>query len=147
MPNPSPLAPKNPIPGVTSTPPGFKPNPNGKLAGDWGYDAKGTPYLPNGTTFTGLGGGTNIPNPIEVVGGVVNAGKSVQDFLGALGNPNLWRRIGLGALGAVFLWWGILIILSNNKQIQGAVTKATKAVVSKTPQGAAANIATGAIGA
>jgi hypothetical protein len=143
---PSPLAPSNPVPGVT-TPPGFKANPNGKFLGDWGYDANGTPYLPNGTVFDGLGGGTNLPNPVQAVTNVVNAGKSVQDFLGSLSNVNLWRRIGIGVLGALFLWWGILIILSSNKQIQGAVTKGAKAIVSKTPEGAAANIATGALGA
>jgi hypothetical protein len=139
---PSPLAPTNPVPGVT-TPPGYKANPNGKYAGDWGYDKNGTPYLPDGTTFNGLGGGNSagvIPNPIQTI-------TSVGDFLGKLGNVNLWRRIGIGALGALFLWWGILIILASNKQIQGAAIKGAKAIASKTPEGAAANIATGALGA
>jgi hypothetical protein len=136
---PSPLAPAKPIPGVTSTGTGFKPNPDGKNAGDWGYDANGTPYLPNGQTFTGLGGGTNLPNPIQAV-------TNVGDFLGKLSNVYLWKRIGIVAVGVVLIWWGILIFLSSNKKIQGAVANGAKAIASKTPQGAAANIATGSVG-
>jgi hypothetical protein len=136
---PSPLAPAKPIPGVTSTGTGFKPNPNGKVAGDWGYDANGTPYLPNGTVFTGLGGGTNVPNPLQAV-------TSVGDFLGKLGNVYLWKRIGIVAIGVLLIWWGVLLFLATNKKIVGGVTSAAKKVISATPQGAAANIATGSVG-
>jgi hypothetical protein len=137
----SPLAPTKPIPGVTN-PPGYKPNPNGKNPGDWGYDSIGTPYLPNGTTFTGLGGGNPnavIPNPVQTV-------NNIGDFLGKLSNVYLWKRIGIVAVGVLLIWYGVLIFLSTNKKIQGAVTSTAKKVISKTPEGAAANVATGAVG-
>jgi hypothetical protein len=136
---PSPLAPSKPIPGVTSPGTGFKPNPNGKVAGDWGYDANGTPYLPNGKTFTGLGGGTNITNPIPAI-------TNVNEFLSKLSNVYLWQRIGIVAIGVLLVWWGVIIFLSTNKKIVGAVNNTAKKVISATPQGAAANIATGSIG-
>ena len=48
-------------------------------------------------------------------------------------------------MGALFIWWGILIFLSNNKKIQGAVVDGAKKIASATPEGAAANLATGSL--
>jgi len=46
----------------------------------------------------------------------------------------------------LLVWWGVIIFLSTNKKIVGAVNNTAKKVISATPQGAAANIATGSIG-
>lgn len=118
---------------------GFIDNPNGKIAGDWGYDKNGTPFLPNGTVFLGMGGGTPVANPITAI-------TALPDFLGKLSNRYLWERIGLGVMGALFIWWGVLAFLATNKKVGSAVIGATKTAVSKTPQGALANLASDAIG-
>ena len=133
----SPLAPKKAIPGVTpkqATPT----NPN-----------QGTPTNANQTNpapTTGSGGGFSIPNPIDPIVNTYNAAASVPAFLGKLSNPYLWRRIGIVAIGVLMVWWAVLIFLSSNKKIQSAVTSACKKIISATPEGAAANVATGSIG-
>lgn len=79
------------------------------------------------------------------INNTVNATQAVGNFLGKLSNPNLWRRIGIVTMGGLFIWWGIVIFLSNNKKIQGAVVDGAKKIASATPEGAAANLATGTL--
>lgn len=120
---PSPLAPKA-IPGVTS--PKETPTAPKVVVGD----ANG---IVGQTSSTDKG--FNILDPT-----------GVGAFLGKLQNVYLWKRVGIVVIGALFIWWGILLFLATNKKIQGAVATGAKAVISKTPEGAAANIATGAVG-
>jgi hypothetical protein len=87
-----------------------------------------------------------VTDPIvNTYNATVNTGQAVGSFLGKLTNVNLWRRIGIVTMGALFIWWGILIFLSNNKKIQGAVVDGAKKIASATPEGAAANLATGSL--
>ena len=122
----SPLAPKKAIPGVTPK--------------------TDTPTNANQTNPTPTTGGFTIPNPIDPIVNTYNAAASVPAFLGKLSNPYLWRRIGITAIGVLLVWWAVLIFLSSNKKIQSAVTNAGKKIISATPEGAAANVATGSIG-
>ena len=79
------------------------------------------------------------------INNAVNTTQAVGNFLGKLSNPNLWRRIGITTMGGLFIWWGIVIFLSNNKKIQSAVVDGAKKIASATPEGAAANLATGTL--
>jgi len=91
-------------------------------------------------------GNYNVGGAITgTIDNAVNTGQAVGSFLGKLTNVNLWRRIGIVTMGALFIWWGILIFLSNNKKIQGAVVDGAKKIASATPEGAAANLATGSL--
>lgn len=142
---PSPLAPSKPIPGVTT-------NPDGSS----GSSALGTYAAPGsildqakkgkalGLPNNGLNPATDIPNALT--GGAYGAATTVGDFLGKLSNVYLWKRIGVVAIGVLLIWWGILLFLATNKKVQGALVDGAKAVISKTPEGAAANIATGSLG-
>jgi len=127
----SPLAPKKAIPGVT--PKQATPTPDMRTPG------AATNANQTNPSFT-------IPNPIDPIVNTYNAAASVPTFLGKLSNPYLWRRIGITAIGVLLIWWAVLIFLSSNKKIQSAVTSAGKKIISATPQGAAANVATGSIG-
>ena len=122
----SPLAPKKARPGVTPK--------------------TDTPTNANQTNPAPTTGGFTIPNPIDPIVNTYNAAASVPAFLGKLSNPYLWRRIGITAIGVLLVWWAVLIFLSSNKKIQSAVTNAGKKIISATPEGAAANVATGSIG-
>ena len=122
----SPLAPKKAIPGVTPK--------------------TDTPTNANQTNPAPTTGGFTIPSPIDPIVNTYNAAASVPAFLGKLSNPYLWRRIGITAIGVLLVWWAVLIFLSSNKKIQSAVTTASKKIISATPEGAAANVATGSIG-
>ena len=115
---PSPLAPSS-VPGVTTP---SKDKPNAVIGGATGI--LGQNVVTNGAT------------------GILGVG----DFLGKVSNVNLWKRIGIVAIGVLMVWWAVLIFISTNKKIQGAVAGTAKKVISATPQGAAANIATGSIG-
>lgn len=119
----SPLAPK-PIPGVTDKP----------IVSNPVLDVVGAP------------GKVLLESSNQVADNTTNAVTNVNDFLSKLSNVYLWKRIGIVAVGVLLVWWGILIFISTNKKIQGAVTATAKKVISGTPQGAAANIATGAVG-
>ena len=122
----SPLAPKKAIPGVTPK--------------------TDTPTNANQTNPAPTTGGFTIPKPIDPIVNTYNAAARVPAFLGKLSNPYLWRRIGITAIGVLLVWWAVLIFLSSNKKIQSAVTNAGKKIISATPEGAAANVATGSIG-
>jgi len=134
---PSPLAPNKPIPGVTT-------NPDGST----GSVALGT-YAPPGSLLDKakrhqLNPAKDIPDVLTL--GLATPVTSVGDFLGKLSNVYLWKRIGIVAIGVLLIWWGILLFLATNKKVQGALVDGAKAVISKTPEGAAANVATGSIG-
>lgn len=140
MPTPSPLAPGTPIPGVTPTDyvPGVGVVTPGSVL-DKARKGKAA-GLPN----NGLDPAKDLPNALT--GGTYGAVTDIGGFLSKLSNVYLWQRIGIVAVGVAFIWWGILIFLASNKQIKGALVDGAKAVISKTPQGAAANIATGTLG-
>ena len=119
----SPLAPK-PIPGVTDKP----------LVDNPIVNAIAAP------------GATLLEASNQVADTTTNTVTGVSDFLSKLSNVYLWKRVGIVAVGVLLVWWGILIFLATNKKIQGAVSSTAKKVISGTPQGAAANIATGSLG-
>lgn len=140
---PSPLAPSKPIPGVTT-------NPDGST----GSVAAGT-YAAPGSLIDQVRKGQRTLDPAKDIPDVLTLGTytpvttavtSVGDFLGKLSNVYLWKRIGIVAIGVLLIWWGILLFLATNKKVQGALVDGAKAVISKTPEGAAANVATGSIG-
>lgn len=85
-------------------------------------------------------GKANTPTPTDnpYKGDLLNPFKPVT-------NPYLWRRIGIGVLGGLFIWWGILAFLATNKKIQSTIISAGKGALAKTPEGAVANVATGAL--
>jgi len=125
---PSPLAPKEPIPGITPGTvdyTGDKPKPSAQTS---------LPGAIGGLLGSGLSG-----NPVDAL-------NPFAKITNTLGNVYLWKRVGIFVLGSLFLWWGILIIISTNKTIQNKVLPLAKDVISKTPEGAAANVAAGAIG-
>jgi hypothetical protein len=136
----SPLAPSTPIPGVTD---------NGSVAaGNYAEPGSILDRAKNGKQQglpnNGLTPATDLPNTLTA--GAATPVTSVADFLGKLSNVYLWKRIGVVAVGVLLVWWGVLIFLASNKKIQGAVTSTAKKIISGTPQGAAANVATGAVG-
>ena len=160
----------NPTPFSTVGRTGYKPpkdktfplgNPNRGL---YGFTPKGYAYWFNGDVLANDDRPDvlkNVDNFFEsgqdVVGivtkpidntfnAVVDTAKSVPEFLGKLSNPYLWKRIGIGVMGGLFIWWGVLAFLATNKKIQSAITTGAKGALSKTPQGALANLASDAIG-
>ena len=146
---PSPLSPSKPIPGVTpgtpvtSTPPP-KPITNKE---DYLVDDKTGKVLINPETGKPIYKPGKDPNdPLVTGGGFLNDPLGIKKITNTLGNVYLWKRIGLVAIGVLLIWWAILIFLATNKKIGGAVTGAAKKVISKTPQGAAANVITGSVG-
>lgn len=62
-------------------------------------------------------GQSSNPTVRAVTGGVVS---SISDFLQLITSPDLWRRIGLGVLGALMLVGGVLIMVSGDAK---AITK------------------------
>ena len=50
----------------------------------------------------------------------------VQTIAGNLTRPTFWERLGIGALGLLFIWWSVLFALASNKQIQGLAKTALK---------------------
>lgn len=81
-------------------------------------------------------------NPIDLL----NPLAPFQKITDTLSNVYLWKRIGIGLLGGLFIWWGVLAFLATNKKLQSTIIKTGKTVASKTPQGAVANLASDAIG-
>ena len=71
-------------------------------------------------------------------------GSSFAGF-SALTRPAFWSRVGIFALGIALIWAGILIAIASNKKIQALAGSAIGGAVAKTPQGVAANLATGAL--
>lgn len=60
----------------------------------------------------------------------------------ALGNKELWLRIGIGATGVSLIITGLILIVVGDKQLQQIVGTAGKAVATKNPVGAAVGVAT-----
>ena len=147
---------KNPTPYSTVGRPGYKPPKDKKPQfgnlpnGTYGFTPGGYEYswlgdvLPKDTRPELLQNLDNTQTTIQ--GGVAGTVAGINDFLGKLSNVYLWKRIGIVAVGIALIWWAILIFLASNKQIKGALTDGAKKIISKTPQGAAANIATGTLG-
>lgn len=126
----------------TKTPPSVGIGGGGNLstAGSKTVAPKITPGGASGLPSSG-GGVTPIP-------GLTPASTSPfasLSFLGNLGRNTWWQRIGVTILGISIIWIAILLILANNKKLQGIVVNGAKSAISSTPGGVAANLATGAI--
>lgn len=153
----------------------YQQNPKGTKAGDWGYDTDGKPfdpfggkrkqnsdgswgsvalgnYIARGSIIGDIKEGKRKPDIVKDVGDSLTGGavtpivSTLPDFLNKLSNPYLWKRIGIGVMGGLFIWWGVLAFLATNKKLQSAITTGAKGALSKTPQGALANLASDAIG-
>lgn len=59
-----------------------------------------------------------------------------QQAAAVLSNPEWWKRIGVGALGIMLMWWGVLILLASSERVQSAVGTAAGAAIGG-PTGAA----------
>jgi hypothetical protein len=99
--------------------------------------------LPNGSknpVATGTTGAINAGT--GVVQGAVDASKAIPDFLGKLGNANLWIRVAEFAVGGIFVAIGVSAMLKG-----GPVSDAAKGVLkTATPIGRAASMAGSAAG-
>lgn len=147
---------KNPTEYSTVGRPGYKPPKDKKPQfgnlpkGTYGFTPGGYPYswlgdvLPKDTRPDFIQNIDNTQTTIQ--SGVAGTVTGINDFLGKLSNVYLWKRIGVVAIGVLLIWYGVLLFLSTNKKVQGALEDSAKKVISKTPEGAAANVATGSIG-
>lgn len=89
---------------------------------------------------SGLGGANFIQNTTSAVTGAVG---NLQTIGNNLTRPTFWARIGIGALGLLFIWWAILFALASNKTVQ----KVAKTALKSNPYTAApAAIAESALG-
>lgn len=156
------LSPK-PLPGVTPGTPVTPPKPDlppGVNIDDVLTDPKTGKVLINPQTGKPMykpGRDPNKPDLLQggaagVLGTVSNPSNPLApitapfEVFSKLSNVYLWKRIGIVALGGLIIWWAILIFIATNKKLGGAIQNGAKTIISKTPQGAAANIVTGSVG-
>jgi hypothetical protein len=100
----------------------------------------GTPFNPNNPVNP-----KDVPSKTDNSKNITNPVNSVLGSFSALTRPAFWSRVGVFALGVVLVWAGILVLIASNKNVQQLAGGAVKGALAKTPQGVAANLATGAL--
>lgn len=72
-------------------------------------------------------------------------GTGISLIPAALLRPTFWTRAGVFILGIALIWVGIVLAIASNKKVQALAGTVAGSALAKTPQGVAANLATGAL--
>jgi hypothetical protein len=122
-----------------------KPTPKAKAPVKKTYDLWGTTITTDGTAKGTKQTNTQTGQVIQSPTQPYNPLGSTLSGFSALTRPAFWERVGIFALGVALIWAGILIAIASNKKVQQLAGSAIGGAVAKTPQGVAANLATGAL--